>query len=132
MSHVTGRQAAAQYQQVGVAGQVADASPHRLIALMLDGALARIAGARGAMDNGDVSAKGLLIGRAIGLVEGLRTSLDQERGGELAANLDSLYEYMGRRLLEANLHNDAAALDEVTGLLREIQSAWTALGESVP
>lgn len=117
-----------QYQQMGVQAQVNDASPHQLIQMMLDGAVARVAAARGALDAGDLATKGELIGKAIGLVEGLRISLDVEKGGELGQNLLSLYEYMGRRLLEANLRNDGAILDEVASLLRELQSGWRELG----
>ena len=125
------RRALNQYQQMGVQSQVNDASPHRLIQLMLDHALGRIAGARGAMEAGEVAAKGELIGRAIDLVEGLRISLDREAGGELAENLFALYEYMGRRLLEANLHNDVTILDEVSSLLRELQEGWRVMGQSL-
>lgn len=125
------RQAINQYQAMGEQAQISEASPHQLVQMMLDGALARIAGARGALDNGDIPLKGELIGKAIGLVEGLRVSLDLDKGGELASNLSALYEYMGRRLLEANLQNDGAVLDEVASLLRELQSGWRAIAGEV-
>jgi flagellar secretion chaperone FliS len=118
------RSALKEYEQVGARSQVEGAPPERLVQLMLEGALDRISLARGAMENGQVAAKGERIGKAISLVEGLRASLDHERGGELAGNLDALYEYAARRLLEANLRNDAAILDEVSRLLREIKQAW--------
>jgi flagellar protein FliS len=118
------RSAMKEYEQVGARSQVEGASPERLIQLMLEGALDRVSLARGAMQNGETAAKGERIGKAISLVEGLRASLDHERGGELAGNLDALYEYAARRLLEANLRNDVAILDEVSNLLREIKQAW--------
>lgn len=118
------RSAMREYEQVGVRSQVEGAAPERLVQLMLEGALDRVNLARGAMENGQVAAKGERIGKAISLVEGLRASLDHERGGDLAGNLDALYEYVTRRLVEANLHDDTAILDEVTGLLREIKHAW--------
>ena len=121
------RSAMREYEQVGARSQVEGASPERLIQLMLEGALDRVALARGAMENGETAAKGERISKAIGLVEGLRASLDHERGGELAGNLDALYEYASRRLLEANLRNDVAILDEVSNLLREIKQAWDRL-----
>jgi flagellar secretion chaperone FliS len=117
-----------QYQRMGVQAQVTDASPHALVQMLLDGALARIAAARGAMAAGETARKGDLIGRAIDMVEGLRTGLDQSRGGDLARNLGALYEYMARRLVEANLHNSDEMLEEVAGLLREIRSGWVAIG----
>ena len=113
-----------QYQQMGVQARVKDAGPRELIQMMLDGALARIAAAKGAMTAGETAKKGELIGKAIGLVEGLRISLDMDAGGKLAENLFSLYEYMARRLLEANLRNDPVLLDEVASLLRELQTGW--------
>jgi len=121
------RSAMREYEQVGARSQIEGASPERLIQLMLEGALDRVALARGAMENGETAAKGERIGKAISLVEGLRASLDHERGGELAGNLDALYEYASRRLLEANLRNDVAILDEVSNLLREIKQAWDRL-----
>lgn len=118
------RSAMKEYEQVGVRSQVEGAAPERLVQLMLEGALDRISLARGAMEHGMIAAKGERIGKAIGLIEGLRASLDHDRGGELAGNLDALYDYMSRRLTEANLRNDPAMLDEVANLLREIKYAW--------
>jgi flagellar protein FliS len=120
-----------EYQRLALETQVANADPHALVQLMLDGAAARIAAARGALDAGETALKGKLIGKAIGLVEGLRVSLDIERGGDLAGYLSALYEYMGRRLVEANLHSDASALDEVADLLRELQTGWREVGRLV-
>lgn len=118
------RSALKEYEQVGARSQVEGAPPERLVQLMLEGALDRVSLARGDMENGQVAAKGERIGKAISLVEGLRASLDHERGGELAGNLDALYEYVSRRLVEANLRNDVTILDEVSRLLREIKQAW--------
>ncbi|MCC5866893.1 MAG: flagellar export chaperone FliS [Gammaproteobacteria bacterium] len=120
-----------QYEQVGVAAQVSGASPHQMIQMMLDGAVARVAAARGAIEAGETARKGELIGKAIGLVEGLRVSLDTAGGGEIAENLLALYDYMGRRLLAANLHNDIGILDEVASLLRELQTGWRELGQVI-
>lgn len=117
-----------QYQTVNTQVQAVDASPHRLIQMLMEGGLTRIAQARGAMERGQIALKGELIGKAIGIVGGLRAGLDLQQGGELAANLDNLYEYMTRRLLEANVKNQAEPLEEVAGLLRDIKSGWDAIG----
>lgn len=117
-----------QYQSVNLQSEVFDASPHRLIQMLLDGGLSRLAQARGALERNDLSLKGELIGKAIGIVAGLREALDFEQGGEIAANLDRLYDYMMVRLSEANRHNDASILVEVADLLREVKSAWDAIG----
>lgn len=118
-----------QYQSVNTQAQAVDASPHRLIQMLMEGGLTRIAQARGAMEREQTALKGELIGKAIGIVGGLREGLDLQRGGELAANLDSLYQYMVSRLLEANAKNETAHLDEVAGLLRNVKSGWDAIGQ---
>jgi flagellar protein FliS len=121
------QQALNQYRNAGPLAEVNEADPHRLVQMLFEGALDRLAVARGAMLQGDTAVKGERISRAIGIIDGLRAHLDMEQGGELAANLESLYEYMERRLVEANLHDDVRVLDEVTNLLREIKSGWDAL-----
>ena len=113
-----------QYQSVNTNAQLVDARPHRLIQMLMEGGLARMAQARGAMERGDVALKGMLIGKAVDIVGGLREALNQEAGGEVAANLDNLYAYMTARLLEANLKNDQTLLDEVAELLREVKAGW--------
>jgi flagellar secretion chaperone FliS len=120
-------QALNRYRDAGVLAEVNDASPHRLIQMLFEGALERIATARGAIRQGDVALKGERISRAIDIIEGLRAHLDLEKGGPVAANLDSLYEYMGRRLTEANARNDAAILEEVANLIREVKAGWDAI-----
>lgn len=115
------------YRSQGLKEVVENATPHALIQMMMGGALDRIASARGCMEHGDIPGKGEQIGWAISIIDGLRVSLDKPAGGELAENLDRLYDYMMRRLLEANVRNEAAGLDEVAGLLRQIKSAWDAI-----
>ena len=113
-----------QYNQVNSYSGVTDADPHRLVQMLLQGVLGKLAVVKGLMSRGDVAKKGEVIGQAMAIVGGLRSSLDMQSGGELAANLDGLYEYMERRLLAANLNNDVDIVIEVTGLLREIKSGW--------
>lgn len=122
--------AARAYADIGRHASVEAASPHRLIQMLFDGALDRIASARGHMQRAEVSAKGHEIGRAIRIVEGLRMSLDRSVQHPLTANLDQLYDYICRRLLQANLDNDEAPLAESSGLLRELKSAWDAIPEA--
>ncbi len=118
-----------QYQQVGVQAQVTEASPHRLIQMLMQGGLDRIYQAKGALEYGRVAEKGELIGKSIAIIGGLREALDHEVGGELAANLDRLYDYMIRRLTEANRKNDTVALAEVAGLLQEVKSGWDGIAQ---
>lgn len=124
MSHAA---ALRQYRSASAVGAAADASPQKLIEMLYEGALERLAGARGAIQRSDTPLKLTLLGGAIEIVEHLRLCLDRNAGGAIARNLDALYEYMTARLLRANLDNDLGALDEVSGLLREIKSAWDQL-----
>lgn len=117
----------AAYQTVATHGGVAASDPHGLIVMLLDGALERIAAARGFMANGMQAEKGRLIGRAVAIVDELRISLDVARGGELARNLEALYDYIGRQLMRANAENRVDLFDEVTVLLHEIRTAWIAI-----
>lgn len=116
-----------QYKQVGTQVSVDSADPHQLIVMLFDGALERIAVAKGAIERGDIKEKGQKIGRAIAIIDGLRASLNKDVGGDIAENLDNLYDYMQRRLFDANLRSDIAALDEVADLIKEIKSAWMAI-----
>jgi flagellar secretion chaperone FliS len=114
----------AAYQTVSVHGGVAAADPHRLILMLLDGALERIASAKGAMENGAAETRTRLLHRVVSIVDELRGSLNFEAGGAIAANMADLYDYSSRQLLRANLENRPELLDEVSHLLREIRSAW--------
>ncbi|WP_026301026.1 MULTISPECIES: flagellar export chaperone FliS [unclassified Thioalkalivibrio] len=113
-----------QYREAGPMAEAQVANPHRLIQMLFEGALERIAVAKGAIQQGNVTVKGERIGKAIDIVESLRAMLDHKHRPELAANLDALYGYMSRRLLEGNAQNDPEALDEVAKLLREIKAGW--------
>ena len=119
-----------QYAQMGVQTGVESASPHRLIQMLLDGALARIATAGGHLKHGNVAEKGAQISWAMSIIGGLRGSLNMRDGGELAENLDALYDYVNRRLLEANVKNDLDLLSEAYAVLNEIREGWTAIADT--
>ena len=120
------------YRRVGLETGVESASPHRLVAMLFDGLVESIAQARGAMQSAQVEAKGRAIGRAVRIVEeGLRGGLNATGGGALAADLGELYGYVTRRLTQANLHNDAAALDECQRLIEPLREAWAGIAPQV-
>jgi len=119
------------YRQIGNRSEIEDASPHRLIQLMMERTLTKIAMARGHMDRNSVAEKGRHISDAISIITGLQASLNDKPNGKLARNFDALYDYMNRRLTEANLYNDASILDEVTALMRELKDAWDAIADEV-
>jgi len=116
-----------QYQQTSVHSGVMDASPHRLIQMLLDGALSRILSAKGSIKQNNIVKKGEQIGSAISIVEGLKASLDFNQSGDISNNLDALYEYITGLLLQANIKNDASLLDEAGKLLSEIKMGWDAI-----
>ena len=118
------RQFTEQYRKVGVQSSVTDADPHKLVALLLAGACERLRLALACLERGDQARKGKAIGEVCAIVGHLNGSLDHEAGGEIANNLSALYDYVVRRLLYANLHNDASVLDEVDALLDSLASAW--------
>lgn len=120
-----------QYQQVNTQTSITDADPHKLIQLLYNGALERINMAKARVQAKDYEGKGKLITKAIEIIGGLRGFLDFEQGGELAARLEGLYDYMERTLFEANAKNDLAKLDEVAGLLRQVKDGWDNIREEV-
>lgn len=127
----TAKSGANAYAAVGVETGVAAANPHKLIVMLFDGALMSLAMALQHMKAGNIAEKGQAISKAISIIDsGLRASLDQKAGGNIAVSLDALYEYMSNRLLVANLKNQPEALEEVQGLLQDLKGAWVAIGGS--
>jgi flagellar protein FliS len=125
----TTRSGASAYGNVGLETGVVSASPHKLIVMLFDGALAALAKAVHDMKAGNIPAKGKSISRAISIIDnGLRASLDKKGGGEIADSLESLYQYMSDRLLLANLKNSTDIVEEVSALLKDLRGAWVQIG----
>jgi flagellar protein FliS len=116
-----------QYRSTGLEGSVIDASPHKLVSLLLAGARERIGTAMAAMGDGRIAIKGEAVSRACAIIDSLRGSLDHRAGGEVASSLEALYDYATRRLVEGNASNDPGAFSEVDALLAEVQAAWAAI-----
>ncbi|MAM88089.1 flagellar export chaperone FliS [Allohahella sp. A8] len=119
------------YQNVNRQTSVVDADPHRLIQLLFDGALERINMAKVQIQMRNFEGKNRLISKAMEIVGGLRSFLDLERGGSIASSLNELYQYIERRLLDANISNNIEILDEVAGLIREIKTGWDGIRPEV-
>ena len=127
--YTASRQGINAYARVGLETGVIAASPHRLILMLFEGARVALSSALVHMKNGETVAKGESLSKAISIISsGLQASLDVNAGGELAQHLYALYDYMSRRLLLANLHNNPEYVEEVAGLLAELSGAWEMIG----
>ncbi len=119
------------YAKVGLETGVVASSPHKLIVMLFEGALVAVRAGLTHMKAKEIEKKGMAISKAIMIIEsGLRASLDKKAGGQIAQSLDSLYEYMGRRLLLANVGNKPEMLEEVIALLVDLKGAWDAIGDT--
>ncbi len=130
MSRSSAQAALQQYRKVNAHSMIEGASPHRLIQMLMEGALERMHVARILMEEGQLGPKAENITWAISIIDGLRISLDKDLGGEIAQNLEDLYDYMVRRLVEANLKNNTGIVDEVVDLMKQIKEAWDAIADT--
>ena len=113
------------YRSVAIETSVSTADPHELVSLLFEALLQSLVAAKAAIRSGDFQAKGRAIGKSVRIIEeGLKAGLDDERGGELAANLRALYDFSILRITEANLHGDAAAIDEVIRAIQPVAEGW--------
>lgn len=125
------KHALSQYGQVATRAEGDYASPHRLVQSLMEGVLDKVATAKGCIQRHDLAGKSAQITWAGSIINGLRASIDLEKGGEIAANLEDLYSYMLQRLTDANVSNSTDPLDEVAGLMVEIKGAWDAMPEHI-
>jgi flagellar protein FliS len=131
MTYGKKRAGIAEYGKVAAESEVNYATPHRLVQMLMEGALEKVATAKGCIERKDLEGKSRQISWAMSIVNGLRSSLDLEAGGAIAVNLDDLYAYMIRRLIDASAQNDPDALSEVMGLMLEIKGAWDAMPDAL-
>lgn len=126
--------AASAYKRVNVETGVDSATPHQLVVMLFDALQQYLLAARGAMERGEVALKCQKMGAAIRVLEeGLRSSLNLEQGGEIAKNLDAVYEYCVQRLTMANLKNDQSGITEVMDIIAPIASGWKQMnGQAQP
>ena len=117
------------YRKGNLKQDVANADPHKLTLMLLQGALDRVAYAKGAMERKDLVSKADFISKASAIIMHLRDTLDLEAGGEVADNMFALYNYMVDRLNEAHINNDLNMLEEVSSLLTPIRDAWGQIPE---
>ncbi|HAZ7574441.1 TPA: flagellar export chaperone FliS [Legionella pneumophila] len=123
-------QISSQYKAIELQTRIETASPHELIDLLLQGARSHIATAQGNIQRNQIKEKGEHIGKAISIIEGLKMSLNHDKGGEIAENLLQLYDYIQQILLKANLKNDEDLLAQSNILLAEVHQAWQAINSN--
>lgn len=129
--YTNSRNAAHAYANVGLETGVVAASPHQLIIMLYEGAELAVRMAIKHMSDGDIARKSAAITKASTIIlDGLRAALDPQQGGEIAQQLDALYDYMNKRLMLAHVKNQAAPLKEVLGLLQELRGAWQQIGST--
>ena len=129
MQAMVNKKALEGYGRSAIESELDYASPHRIIQMLMDGALEKIATAKGCIQRGDNAGKIRQTSWAVNIISGLRASLDMSQEGDIAGNLDTLYEYMCTKLHEANMNNDLELLDEVAKLLAEVKAGWDGIPE---
>ena len=117
------------YKKGSLKQDIATADPHRLTLMLMQGALDRMAYAKGCIERKDLAGKSEHLSRVNAILLNLRDTLDLDIGGEIAQNLYSLYEFMVQRLLDANVQNSLQIMDEVINLLLPIKTAWAGIPE---
>lgn len=122
---------ARQYHQITVQSKVAEANPHQLISMLFEGLLNKLATAKGHVDRDDFEGKAEAIGSAVSILGALQDSLNMEKGGEIAANLDGLYHYISKRLFSAAKDNDSQILDEASRLIHTLKEGWDGIAAQV-
>lgn len=112
------------YKKVSVDSQLSAASPHKIVQMLMAGAIERLIQGKAAMQQGNIPVKGERLGKALDIIISLRGCLSMDDGGDVAKNLDQLYEFMITQITTANHKNEPQPLDDVIDILREIKSAW--------
>ncbi|NLQ18799.1 flagellar export chaperone FliS [Marinomonas sp. M1K-6] len=112
------------YRKDSIKSDLASADPHRVIQLLMQGALEKLALGKGCIERSDWEGKAAALTRASEIINALRDALDRDANPELVDNLESLYEYMMVRITEASVTKDTAIIDQVMGLILQIKGAW--------
>lgn len=119
------------YASIAAQGVMDDASPHKVIKMLMEGFIKNVSIAKGAMSRGDIQEKSIQISKAMGIIGGLKSSLNMEKGGAVALSLSNVYDRLNLLLLKASSENDQSLLDEINNSMREIKSSWDAIPESL-
>jgi len=116
-----------QYQSVDLRATVETASPHKMVSMLFSGALSELAKAKGCCERGDIEGRSAAVNKASDIIVGLKGCLDLEQGGEVAQNLNELYDYSIRQLYLANKENNSDVVQEVINLISEVSDGWNGM-----
>lgn len=120
-----------QYKSVDLRATVETASPHKLIAMLFDGAMGALARAKGAIERNNIQERTTHLNKATEILVTLKGSLDLEKGGEVAVNLDALYDYMLRCVMQANRENSDVKVQEIMDLMSEVKQGWSEMPNDI-
>ncbi|MFY0675766.1 MAG: flagellar export chaperone FliS [Neptuniibacter sp.] len=120
-----------QYQSVDLRATIETASPHKLVSMLFDGLLGALAKAKGAIERSHIEDRTSQLNKASEIIIGLKGSLDQEKGGEISENLNALYDYMLRCVMEANRDSNADKVQEVMDLVLEVRQGWSEMPNEI-
>ncbi len=109
--------------------EIKTASPARLVAMLYEGAITALRQAIQAIEAGEIERRWSANSRAGDIIEHLLLTLDLERGGEIAADLERLYKFMMRQLVNVDVHNDPAPARAVIALLEPLHRSWCQLDD---
>jgi flagellar protein FliS len=116
------------YATISLDSQIAGATPHQLICMLFDGAINAMRRAEIYFQVGNIARRGEMISRAINIIDnGLRAGLNHDIGGVVSADLERLYEYVSRSLLEASIDRSAQKLPELITLMVDLAETWKAI-----
>lgn len=104
--------------------EVQSRTPLELVVMLYDGAIRFVGAAADAIGRGDIRGRAEATSRALAIISELQSTLDVERGGEMAASLDDMYRYLTQRLVQATVKNQVAPLDEARRLLETLRDGW--------
>lgn len=112
--------------------QVQNATPAERVVLAYDGIIRHLLAARRAIEEKNIEARFISNKKAADIISYLMETLDMEKGGEVAENLQRLYFYMLRKLVEVDIKNSVEAVDDVLGHVRKLRSSWEQLASGGP
>jgi flagellar protein FliS len=117
------------YQQVNLDAQAASATPHQLVLMLIDGLLDELVRVKGHISAKRLAEKGAGINKCMNILIGLDSALDMDNGGEVAANLHDLYDFVQTELFRASVNNDNARIETAEQIITTIREGWEGFGQ---